>query len=229
MGAAFSVVAQARLADCSGGIARSLWTIAATVTRRRIPPEARSRQAAFGSALLFAALGAASGEAASPYPPSNRITGIQWHLDSYQATEEGGDIWPVTWAANGSLLAAWGDGVVVCPQKASYGVAAIASDQPSVDMTRVHCGPGPDSQGKMMAIVATNDAVYARVNPQDGSTSYPIWKSVDGGSTWTRRRRHWRSCSILSCSSAEPIRARRAATSMRSSLGKPRSAWFVFR
>ena len=164
MGAAYSVVAQARLADCSGGIARSLWTIAATVTGRTMPPDARSRQAAFGSALLFAALGAAPGEAASPYPPSNRITEIQWHLDFHQATEEGGDIWPVTWAANGSLLAAWGDGIVVCPQKASYGVAAIASDQPSVDMTRVHCGPGPDSQGKMMAIVASTANAVARTS-----------------------------------------------------------------
>ena len=49
MGAAYSVVAQARLADCSGGIARSLWTIAATVTRRRfrpMPGRGRPRSAA---------------------------------------------------------------------------------------------------------------------------------------------------------------------------------------
>ena len=131
MGAVFSVVAGARLAACSCATARSLWTLAAAVTGGWLPPDARSRQDAFGSALLLAALGATSSEAASPYPPSNRVTSIQWHLDSYQATEEGGDIWPVTWAANGSLLAAWGDGVVVCPQKAPYGSPLSPATSPA--------------------------------------------------------------------------------------------------
>ena len=91
------------------------------------PARCQVAAGAFGSALLLAALGATSSEAASPYPPSNRITAIQWHL--FLPGDRGGRRhWLVTWAANGSLLAAWGDGVVVCPQKASYGVAAIASD-----------------------------------------------------------------------------------------------------
>ena len=136
--------------------------------------------------LLAVAASATSAVAASPYPWSNRITGIQWHPDTYQYTAEGGDIWPITWAADGSLLAAWGDGVVTCAEKASYGVAAIATAEPSVALTPVHCGPGPHGLGKMMALIATDDTLFTRFNPQDDSTRYPLLKSVDGGATWTQ-------------------------------------------
>ncbi|MFL5338383.1 MAG: Ig-like domain-containing protein [Geminicoccaceae bacterium] len=125
-------------------------------------------------------------EAASPYPSSKRITAIHWDLGSYQWGGDEGDIWPVTWLADGRLLGAWGDGKVVCPVRASYGVAAIGSSLPGTEMTSVFCGPGPMNLGKMMALIAAPDALYARVNLQDGSAGYPIWKSTDGGSTWTK-------------------------------------------
>ena len=144
---------------------------------------------------------------------------------SYQGTVEGGDIWPITWAADGSLLTVWGDGLVDCPQKASYGVARITSDQPSVDMTAVHCGPGPQGLGKLMSIVAAGDTLYARFSPQDDSSGYPIWKSMTAASSGPRHRRRCRSISIRSCSSAGPIKVRWAAMSMPSSLAKPKSAW----
>jgi hypothetical protein len=91
----------------------------------------------------------------------------------------------MTWLADGRLLGAWGDGKLVCPAKASYGVAEIGSSLPGTEMTRVFCGPGPLNLGKMMTLIAAPDALYARVNLQDGSAGYPIWKSADGGSTWT--------------------------------------------
>ena len=135
--------------------------------------------------LLIASLGTSVATAA-PYPQSNRITAIQWALDTYQSGGLGGGIWPVTWAADGSLLTAWGDGIVACPQKVSYGLAALASEQPGTGMNPLFCGPGPTGQGKVMSLVGTGAALFATVNLQNGVFRYPVWKSVDGGRNWTR-------------------------------------------
>ena len=76
---------------------------------------------------------------------------MRWDAATYRWTGTGGDIWPTTWAADGALVTAWGDGEVGCRQKASYGVAAIASDVPGTGLAIRHCGPGPQGKGKMMA------------------------------------------------------------------------------
>ena len=106
-------------------------------------------------------------QGASPYPPSSSITGI-------------------TWAADGSLLTAWGDGTTGCPQKASYGVAGLASEQPGTALATLHCGPGPTSKGRLMALLATGDGLFARFGPQGTVTGFPIWKSSNDGRTWSK-------------------------------------------
>ena len=123
----------------------------------------------FGAAL---GLGAAFGElveAASPYPQSTLITGMEWEVSSYRWTAQGSDIWPITWAAEGAndpLITAWGDGKFGCTEKASYGVAAITSDVPSTTLNVRLCGPGPMNRGKIMALLAAGSQLYARVNLQ---------------------------------------------------------------
>ena len=131
------------------------------------------------------ALAAGPALAAAPYPQSTLITGITWDVGSSRWTASGADIWPITWAATDELVTAWGDGVVMCPEKVSYGVAAITSDVvPSTALERRHCGPGPMNKGKMMAILAVGSQQYARVNLQSTGTGYWVWKSGDGGVTW---------------------------------------------
>lgn len=125
-------------------------------------------------------------QAASPYPPSELITGLQWDLQSHRSAAEGADIWPLTWANDSALVAAWGDAKVDCAEKVSYGVAAIATELPSTALDVRHCGPGPHRLGKMMAIVAAGDRLYTRVNKQDGSTGFPVWRSEDGGRSWSK-------------------------------------------
>ncbi len=144
------------------------------------------RQGMLSGALLLISCLATSVTAAPPYPQSNRIAAIRWELDSYLSGGLGGTIWPMTWAADGSMLTAWGDGVVACPQKVSYGFANLASDQPGTGLTRLFCGPGPSGKGKVMAMVATGAAIYATVNLQNGIYRYPVWKSLDGGQSWTQ-------------------------------------------
>lgn len=48
----------------------------------------------------------------APYPNSRVITGVKWDFSTLLSHRKavGSDIWPTTWAADGNLYAAWGDG-----------------------------------------------------------------------------------------------------------------------
>ena len=114
------------------------------------------------------------------------ITGVRWETSTYRWSGSGGDIWPVTWAADGQLVTAWGDGVVGCRQKASYGVAAVASKSPGTTLVTRHCGPGPSGKGKIMALLSAGDQIYARILSQGTASGYPVWRSSDGGRSWSK-------------------------------------------
>jgi hypothetical protein len=58
------------------------------------------------TALALAALAATPLGAAAPYPRSTLITGLAWDTSTYQYGGLGGDIWPITWAQDGTLRAA---------------------------------------------------------------------------------------------------------------------------
>ena len=72
------------------------------------------RKLACGAALSLAVLAVSPVQAASPYPQSTVITDVSWDLGSYRWTGDSGDIWPITWAADDTLVTAWGDGTVGC-------------------------------------------------------------------------------------------------------------------
>ena len=48
----------------------------------------------------------------SPYPPSRIITEIAWDFSTVPSLRRalGSDLWPSTWASDGNMYAAWGDG-----------------------------------------------------------------------------------------------------------------------
>jgi hypothetical protein len=50
--------------------------------------------------------------AVAPYPQSEVITDIAWDFSTVTTLREavGSDLWPLTWAADGNLYGAWGDG-----------------------------------------------------------------------------------------------------------------------
>src|SRR4051794_36687969 len=77
------------------------------------------------AALAATVLAAGAARADAPYPRSALVTGLTWDRSSYRSDGDGGDIWPVTTAADGKLYTAWGDGAVRCGAKVSYGVAVL--------------------------------------------------------------------------------------------------------
>ena len=142
------------------------------------------RTAALLAGLAFAALASTTAHAASPYAPSN--IRMSWNTATYRWSGSGGDIWPVTWSSTGPLVTAWGDGVIGCGTKASYGWAQIVSNQPSTTLEKLHCGPVGSNKGKVWALGATPGALWAVMLSQSLSTfSHGIWRSGDGGKSWT--------------------------------------------
>jgi hypothetical protein len=142
---------------------------------------------AAGLASTFLATGAARADA--PYPRSALVTGIAWDRSSYRSDGEGGDIWPVTAAADGKLYVAWGDGAVRCGAKVSYGVAVLQGG-PNANLQGDGCGPPGQGQGKIGSLLAVGDTLYAVVGlqtPQDWPyADSQVWRSPDHGRSWQR-------------------------------------------
>lgn len=70
---------------------------------------ARFALTALTLALALSPLGWA---AQAPYPQSRVIMGMTWDLSTVTSLRKahGSDLWPMTWAADGNLYGAWGDG-----------------------------------------------------------------------------------------------------------------------
>jgi hypothetical protein len=134
--------------------------------------------------LTLAAAAPQSARAASPYPPSTVITGISWDRASHRSGGIGGDIWPVTWAQDGTLQTALGNGRIGCGTKVSYGVAAIASATPSTALRTIGCGPPGENKGKITSLLAAGEDLYALVAPQRTGSGHQVWRSTDGGRLW---------------------------------------------
>ena len=135
---------------------------------------------------LLALLTAGSAQAGSPYPRSTVITGMSWDRASYVSAGAGGDIWPITWASDDSLRAAYGDGQIGCPVKVSYGTVAIATNPPSLVPQGVGCGPAGINHGKIMALGAAGSTLFGGLGQQSQGPRFPIVRSIDGGKSWQK-------------------------------------------
>ena len=133
--------------------------------------------------LLLAALATAPVQGASPYPQST--LGITWEQGTWRAGGAGGDIWPIATNSAGALFTAWGDGIIGCSRKVSYGFARLAAGSANTNLTTLYCGPGGNGHGKIMSIVAVGSTLYASLYPQGDSTGHPILKSTNGGTSWS--------------------------------------------
>ena len=72
----------------------------------------------------------------APYPPSRSITSIEWaSKESIIRLANGSDNWPVTWADDGNLYTAYGDGWGFEPRvekKLSLGLARVTGSPPNI-------------------------------------------------------------------------------------------------
>ena len=87
-----------------------------------------------------------------PYPRSAVFNGIEFHRADLARKAPGSDIWSCTWAEDGNLYAAWGDGGgfggTDGKGRVSIGVAKIVGDPPAWTGINVWGGDGPLSKQK---------------------------------------------------------------------------------
>lgn len=137
-----------------------------------------------------------------PYPHSTVIDRITWHWDTLRTAAIGSDLWPVTWAGDGSVFTAWGDGGGFGggdrDGRVALGFARIDGPAERFEATNINGGKNPrhpasfPRKGKVGGLLAVGDCVYGWLNLQNGTwpdvDAALIW-SDDGGATW--RQSEW--------------------------------------
>ena len=125
-----------------------------------------------------------------PYPHSPIIQSITWHWETLTNAAPGSDLWPVTWASDDKLYAAWGDGGGFggsdSDGRVAMGFARIEGDPENWRGFNVNGGKNPEHpasfqrKGKTAGIVSVDGVLYATVNLQDGT-----WPDVDHALVWS--------------------------------------------
>jgi hypothetical protein len=109
-----------------------------------------------------------------PYPPSPVIARVEFAFDTHQRHAPGSDNWPTTWADDGHLYSAWGDGGgfggTNSKGRVLLGVARIEGDAAHYVGKNIWGGFGPErpSQfgGKSYGILSVDGVLYMWVAPQ---------------------------------------------------------------
>ncbi len=137
------------------------------------------------------------GEGAVPYPLSP-VFELESIGEPVRVAELDGDNWPMTWAADGALYAAYGDGwgarEIQRGRKLNTGLVRIEGDPPELRPSELTCpyfgGGGQDPNFKGCGLLAVDGFLYhflryqipgpeARIQ----TAAKLIWSS-DGGRTW---------------------------------------------
>ncbi|HUF63260.1 MAG TPA: serine hydrolase [Verrucomicrobiales bacterium] len=126
-----------------------------------------------------------------PYPPSSVIKGIEWApAAAVLRLAKGSDNWPLTWADDGALYSAYGDGrgfEPFVPNKLSLGLASITGTPPSIKGVNIRSESaetlGDGARGrKASGILCVDGVLYLLV--RNAGLSHLGWSS-DHGATWT--------------------------------------------
>jgi CubicO group peptidase (beta-lactamase class C family) len=129
--------------------------------------------------------------AAAPYPPSRVIRGVKFAPKSEIVRRaEGSDNWPLTWADDGNLYAAYGDGWGFeprVPQKLSLGFARIGGGPYHFEAVNIRTASGEQTgQGeagkKASGMLAVDGRLYLWA--RNAGNSQLAW-SDDHGATWS--------------------------------------------
>ena len=167
--------------------------------QKRIAKEKRKRLALTTALVAVVALASSTGAAGPPYPPSSVIKSITWHWDTHTTAAPGSDLWPVTWASDGNIYTAWGDGGgfggTNSDGRVTMGFARIEGAPESYVGINVNGGKDSESpasfpkKGKSGGILSVRGTLYARLNLQDGewpSVNFALAWSENLGDTWTK-------------------------------------------
>jgi len=131
----------------------------------------------------------------APYPPSSVIIGIMWDpVSSVVYKAEGSDTFPITWADDGNLYTAFGDGwgfSPKTPEKLSLGFACITGDATNFIGVNIRSSSGEQygdgkSGLKASGMLSVNGTIYMAVRNANkkGEQTQLAWSS-DHAKTWT--------------------------------------------
>ena len=138
-----------------------------------------------------------------PYPPSPVVSRVTWDpVETIRRDAAGSDNWPMTWADNDALYAAYGDGngfAPHTPEKLSMGFARIIGTPPSFSGVNIRSATGEtrgDGQkGKKASGLLMVDGVLYLWTRNAGNSQL-AW-SADRGATWTWS--DWRFTTSFGC------------------------------
>lgn len=145
-------------------------------------------------ALLMGTVAASHSSAQSaPYPPSSVISGVTWDFTSHIQLAPGSDLWPMTWAADGTVSTSWGDGGGFGGTndngRVSLGFASIAGAPPAVAPVNIWGGfdalHSATFGGKVSGMLSVGGTLYGLSNTQNAAIPdiALLWSS-DNGASW---------------------------------------------
>ncbi len=132
----------------------------------------------------------------APYPRSEVITGVVFKDSSARTLAPGSDIWPITWAADGNLYTAWGDGGgfggTNSDGRVSFGIARIEGGRTDYSGFNIAGGKNaphpPPFPGKSEGLLAIGDTLYlwreGKASDNANFSSSELYRSDDLGATW---------------------------------------------
>ena len=156
----------------------------------------KARNSSYGAIEPFiepiaTAVTATNEKGRAPYPPSPVIKGIEWApVETIVRRASGSDNWPTTWADDGNLYSAYGDGWGFKPKtkkKLSLGIVKITgapTDFQGVNVrteTGERIGQGANG-AKASGMLMVDGVLYMLV--RNTGNSQVAW-SVDHGKIWT--------------------------------------------
>ena len=129
-----------------------------------------------------------------PYPPSKAIDEVTFDFSTHRRLAPGSDNWPMTWADDGHLYTAWGDGGgfggTNNDGRVKLGVARVEGDADNYSGTNVWGGFEPDNpaqfDGKSYGILSVDGVLWMWVaaQPARHMESSAIAWSHDHGAHW---------------------------------------------
>jgi hypothetical protein len=129
-----------------------------------------------------------------PYPESPVIKSLVFDLESLKRAAPGSDLWPMTWADDGHLYTAWGDGGgfggTNDEGRVALGVGRVEGGAESWRGFNILGGKLPEAPGKPMpgksnGILCVDGVLYLHLIEEDRWWRSKIGWSRDHGRTWT--------------------------------------------
>src|SRR5256885_5649186 len=140
--------------------------------------------------LLLMQPGVARG-ATGPYPSSALVESIEWHWETLRSAAPGSDLWPLTWAGDDNLYAAWGDGGgfggTDQDGRVALGFGRIEGPPEAFHGVNINGGKAAENaatfgkRGKTGGMLSCDGILYAWINRQNG-----VWPDVDHGLAWSK-------------------------------------------